>query len=52
MGKSKNVQTFYENLKQYLEALGRVWVDLDHVWQLEPKTTPLPFELLYRLRKP
>jgi hypothetical protein len=32
----------------YLEALGRIWVDLDLVWHLEPKTptpalwTPLP----------
>jgi hypothetical protein len=27
----KNAQTFYGNLKQYLEALGRIWVDLDLV---------------------
>jgi hypothetical protein len=31
----------------YLEALGRVWFHLDLVSYLEPKTLPLPFELLY-----
>jgi hypothetical protein len=28
---SKNVQTFYLNSKHYLEALGRIWFDLDLV---------------------
>jgi len=37
---------------QYLEALGKVWIDLDLVWSPNPKTPPLPYELLYRLRKP
>jgi hypothetical protein len=31
IGKSKNAQTFYGNLKQYLEAMGRIWFDLDLV---------------------
>jgi hypothetical protein len=28
------------NSKHYLEALSRVWFDLDLVWCLEPKTLP------------
>ena len=28
------------NSKHYLEALGRIWFDLDLVWHLEPKTLP------------
>jgi hypothetical protein len=51
MGKSKNAQTFYGNLKQYLEAL----VEFELIWTLcdhQTQTTPLPYELLYRLRKP
>jgi hypothetical protein len=35
------------NLKHYLEALGRVWFELDLVRYLEHKTLPLPFEFLY-----
>jgi hypothetical protein len=31
------------NFKYYLETLGKVWYDLDHVWYLEPKTlAPYP----------
>jgi hypothetical protein len=37
---SKNPQTFYLNSKHHLEALGRVWINLDLVWCLEPKTLP------------
>jgi hypothetical protein len=40
MGKSKNAQTFYGNLKQYLEALGRVWIDLDLVGSPNPNHPP------------
>jgi hypothetical protein len=28
------------NSKHYLEALGRIWYDLDLVWYLELKTLP------------
>ena len=38
---------FYMSVIHYLEALGRVWIDLDLVWSPNPKTppalwTPLP----------
>jgi hypothetical protein len=26
----------------YLEALGRIWIDLDFVWSPNPKTPPCP----------
>jgi hypothetical protein len=34
----KNHQTFEKIFKYYLEALGKIWYDLNHVWYLEPKT--------------
>jgi hypothetical protein len=34
------------NSKHYLEALGRIWFDLDLVWCLEPKILPLALWIL------
>ena len=34
----KSYQIVPKDAKYYLEALGKVWYDLNHAWYLEPKT--------------